>query len=106
MHDDDEAHSTQLKSGTEEEIRSIVNDARGEEISWTQKTLTAAKSHSVLGHEGEVRQVLFTSTNAHLLVFGKGYYGDTILSMVAAERYSQMVTLFLDHGARTNSRND
>ena len=106
VHDDDEAPSTLLESGTEEETLSIANDATGEEISWTQKTITAAVSHSVLGHEGEVRQVLYTSTDAHLLVSGKGYYGDTVLSMVAAERYPRMVTLFLDHGARINSRND
>lgn len=31
---------------------------------------------------------------------------DTVLSMVAAERYPRMVILFLDHGARINSRND
>ena len=74
-------------------------------ISWSQKTITTAVSHSVLGHEGEVRQVLYTSTDAHLLVSGKGYYEDTIFSMVAAERYPRIVTLFLDHGARIKSRN-
>ena len=106
VHDDDEAPSTLLESGTEEETLSIVNDATGEEISWAQKTITAAVSHSVLGHEGAVRQVLYASTDAHLLASGKGYYGDTVLSMVAVERYPRMVTLFLDHGARINSRND
>ena len=105
VHDHDEAPSTLLKSGIDEETLSIVNDAIGEEISWTQKT-TAAVRHSVLGYKGEVPQVLDTSTDAHLLVSGNGYYGDTILSMVAAERYPRMVTLFLDHGARINSRND
>lgn len=100
VHDDDEAPSTLLESGTEEETLSIVNDATGEEISWTQKTITAAVSHSVLGHEGEVRQVLYTSTDARLLVSDKGYHGDTVLSIVVAERYPRMVTLFLDHGAR------
>ena len=63
-------------------------------------------SHNVLGHEGEVRQILYTSTEAHLPVSGKSYYGDTVLSKVAAERYPRIVTLFLDHGARINSRND
>lgn len=61
-------------------------------------------SYSVLGHEGEVRQFLYRSTDAYLLVSGKGYYGDTVLSKVAAERYLRMVPLFLDHGARINSR--
>lgn len=105
-HDNDEAPSTLLESGTEEDILSIVNDAAGEEIAWAQKTITAAMSHTVLGHEGEVRQVLYTSTDAHLLVSRKGYYGETVLSTVAAERYPQMVSLFLDHGAWMNSRND
>ncbi len=35
VHDDDEAPSTLLESGIEEETLSIVNDATGEEISWT-----------------------------------------------------------------------
>ena len=106
VQDDDEAPSILLESGTEDETLSIVNDATGEEISWTQKTITAVVSHSVLGHEEEVRQIFYTSTDAHLLVSGKGYYGDTVLFMMAAERYPRMVILFLDHGARINSRND
>ena len=63
-------------------------------------------SHSDLCLEGEVRQVLNTSTDPHLLVSGKGYYGVTVLSMVAGERHLRMVTLFLDHGACIDSRND
>ena len=88
MHDNYEAPSTLLESGTEEEILSIVNDATGEQISWTLKTITAAVTHSVLDYEGEVQQVLYTSTDAHLLVSGKGYYGETVLFIVAAESYS------------------
>ena len=106
MHDDDKAPSTLLKSGTEEETLLIINNTTGKEISWAQKTITAVVSYSILGHKGEVRQVLYTSTDAYLLVSGKGYCRDTVLSMVAAERYPRMVTLFLDHGARINSRND
>lgn len=106
MYDVDEAHSTLLESGTGEETLSIANDAISEEIPWTQKTITAAVSHSALGYEEEVRQVLYIITDAHLLVSDKGYYGDTILSMVATKRYPRMVTLFLDHSARINSRYD
>lgn len=51
-----------------------MNDVTGEEISWIQKTITAAVSH-----EGKVRQVLYISTDAHLLVSGKGHYGDGIV---------------------------
>ena len=102
---DDEAPLVLLESGTEEETLLIVNDAAGEEISWTQKTITAAVSHSVLGHEGETTS-FFTSTDAHLLVSSKGYYEDTVLSMAAAERYPRMVNLFLDLSAQINSRND
>ena len=42
----------------------------------------------------------------HLLVSGKGYYEDMILSMMAAERYLRMVTLFLDYSTRINSGNN
>ena len=63
-------------------------------------------SHSVIGHEGEVRQVLHTFTDAYLLVSCKGYCGDRVLPMVAAERYPRMVTLFLDHVAQIDSCND
>ena len=63
-------------------------------------------SYSVLDHDGEVRQVLQISTDAHLLVSDKGYYGDTVLSMLVAERYSRMVILFLAYGNRISIRND
>ena len=62
--------------------------------------------HNVLDHEGKVRQVFYTSTDAHLLVFGKGYHGHTVLSKVAAEMYPRIVILFLNHGARIRRRND
>jgi len=37
---------------------------------------------------------------------GKDGYGDTVLSMVAAERHPRMVTSFLYHGAQINSNKD
>ena len=77
VHIYDKAPSTLPETGTEEGTLSIVSDAAGEEISSTQKTTTAAVSHSVIGYEGEVRGILYTFTDAHLLVSGKGYYGDT-----------------------------
>ncbi len=64
-----------------------------------------AVSNSIWGEKEEVRNFLAISVDAEILVLGKDDYGNTVLSMVAAERHPQMVTLLPDHGARINSRN-
>ena len=94
-----------LESGTEERRISIQIEG-DEDISWTEKTIDTAVSNSVLGEEKEVRRFLATSADAEILVMGKDGHGNTLLSMVAAERHPYMVTLFLDHGARINNRNN
>ena len=54
VHDDHEAAPALLKSEKGDETLSIVNDVIGEEISWTQRTMSAVVNYGVLGHEGEV----------------------------------------------------
>lgn len=93
-----------LESGTEERTISVQMEG-DEDISWTIKTIVTALSNSVLGEERGVRRFLDTSAETEILVMVKDGHGNTLLSMVAAERHPCMLTLFLDRGARINSRN-
>ena len=63
-------------------------------------------SNSVLGEDREVRRFLAISADAEIMVMDKDDYRNTLLSMVAAERYSRIIILFLDRRAQINSRNN
>ena len=102
----DEDRSILLKSGTEELSLGSLGGGDEETTSWTVNSIVLATSNSVLGKEQDVRSFLTSSAEAEILVLGKDGEGNSLLTMIAAEVYPRMVTLFLDQGAMINSRNN